>query len=348
MGPLRILAAPDKFRGTATAAEVAAAVAQGAARAGAVCRELPLADGGEGTLEAFGGPNRATRVTGPLGAPIDAAWRLDRDRAVIEMALASGLLLAGGSANNDPIGATTRGTGELIAAALDAGAREILIGAGGSATTDGGAGALEILAPGGRRHPALAQARLTVCADVRTRFCDAATVFGSQKGATRADIAFLTDRLARLRGQYLSDFGIDVQDTERSGAAGGLAGGLAALGAHLADGFETIASAVGFDEALRGADLVVTGEGRFDAPSLDGKVVGGVIARARAQHTAVLVVCGSMDPTTSVPEGVRLVALADEFGQGAAIDHTASSVTDAVTAFLGSRPMPPANPPRTS
>ena len=159
--PARVLAAPDKFRGTLTAPAAAAAIAAGVRLASAEmsgkaavagsdavpvgpCHEVPLADGGEGTLDALGGANRTTTVTGPLGQPASAPWRIDGRRAVIEMALASGLELAGGAQGNDPMAATTRGTGELILAAIRAGARDILVGVGGSATTDGGAGALEV------------------------------------------------------------------------------------------------------------------------------------------------------------------------------------------------------------
>ena len=145
-GPVRVLVAPDKFRGTATAAEAATALAEG-------CRELghdvvlqPLADGGEGTLEVLGGPNRTTTVTGPLGDPVEAPWRLAKPDAVIEMAAASGLELVGGAEGNDPVAASTYGTGELIAAALGAGARRIVVGVGCSATTDGGLGALTEIA----------------------------------------------------------------------------------------------------------------------------------------------------------------------------------------------------------
>lgn len=137
-----LLAVPDKFRGTLSAREAAAAMAAGARSVGWLARELPLADGGEGTLDAFGGPNQVTTVTGPLGQPVDAAWRLDGDLAVIEMARASGLAVAGGREANDPVGATTRGTGDLIDGAVRAGARTLLVAVGGSAATDGGAGTL--------------------------------------------------------------------------------------------------------------------------------------------------------------------------------------------------------------
>src|SRR4051794_13203333 len=144
---MRVVAAPDKFRGTAHANDVAAAIARAAAAQGWECTEVPLADGGEGTLEVLGGANRTALVTGPLGDPVEAGWQLRGRRAVIEMATASGLELAGGAEGNDPMAASTYGTGELITAAVDAGARRILVGVGGSATTDGGLGARRALRP---------------------------------------------------------------------------------------------------------------------------------------------------------------------------------------------------------
>ncbi|MFM7950659.1 MAG: glycerate kinase, partial [Acidimicrobiaceae bacterium] len=140
---MKVLAAVDKFRGTATAAQVATAIGHACWQLGHDCIERPLADGGEGTLDALGGANRTTLVTGPLGKPVQAPWRLHRGTAVIEMARASGLMLAGGKQDNDPIAATTTGTGELIDAALDLGAKRIIVCLGGSATTDGGLGAVK-------------------------------------------------------------------------------------------------------------------------------------------------------------------------------------------------------------
>lgn len=142
-GQRRLLALPDKFRGTATAAQLAQAMVRAADGCGWAATSLPIADGGEGLLACFGGANRVTVVSGPLGAPVSASWRLDSGRAVIEMAAASGLGLVTGS--NDPLAASTAGTGQLIAAAIDAGAATIVVGAGGSATTDGGHGALDVL-----------------------------------------------------------------------------------------------------------------------------------------------------------------------------------------------------------
>ncbi len=273
------LACPDKFRGTLTASEAADRIAAGLRTAGFdEVRALPLADGGEGTLDVLGGANRTTAVTGPLGAPVEAGWRLDGGRAIVEAARASGLELAGGAEANDPVAATTRGTGELIAAAIEAGATDVLVGVGGSATTDGGRGALDALA----HLPPFGELGVTVrvACDVETSFLDAAAVFAPQKGADAEQVALLAARLQELAEEYRAELGVDVTSLARAGAAGGLAGGLAARGAQLCEGFATVAAAVGLDASLAAAGIVVTGEGFLDRTSLAGKVVGGVLVRA--------------------------------------------------------------------
>jgi len=322
---VRVLAAPDKFRGTATAPEVAAAVARAAAAAGAEADEAPLADGGEGTLEALGGANKLTTVTGPLGDPVEAAWRLDRRCAVIEMARASGLEVAGGPEGNDAVAASTYGTGELIAAAVERGAREIIVGVGGSATTDGGLGALRALEPA----PRLRGVDLRVACDVRLPFVAAAEVFGPQKGASPAQVELLRRRLERLAQIYLEEYEVDVTDLEGAGAAGGLAGGLAALGAHLEPGFDLVADAVDLDERLEGCDLAVTGEGYLDEQSFDGKVVGGVVALAAELGVPVLVVAGEV--IEDLPEGLEAVSLTERFGGERSRLDTLTCIEEVVT-----------------
>src|SRR5438105_2013127 len=231
---MKAVALPDKLRGTATAADAAAAIGRGVRAAGWECDEVPVADGGEGTLEVLGGPNRTSVVSGPLGDDVEAAWRYGRT-AVIEMARASGLALVGD--DNDPVAASTVGTGELIAAAVDAGCKRVVVGVGGSATTDGGLGAIRTLEPLTR----LKGIDLVVACDVRTRFVDAARVFAPQKGATPAQVELLHRRLERLAQVYEESYGVDVRDVPGSGAAGGLAGGLLCAGAKLVAGFEAVA-----------------------------------------------------------------------------------------------------------
>lgn len=305
---MQVVAAVDKFRGTAAAADVAAAIGHACWEGGHDCVEIALADGGEGLLEVLGGANRTTTVTGPLGAPVDAAWRLHRGTAVIEMALASGLVLAGGAEGNDPMQATTAGTGELIDAAVTAGAKRIVVGLGGSATTDGGLGAMQAI-----RSPArLKGVELLVACDVTTRFADAARVFGPQKGATPAQIEMLTRRLEQLAQRYEADFDVDVTSIEGSGAAGGIAGALAALGGRLVPGFELVADEVDLHDHLDGADLVITGEGHLDHQSFEGKVVGGVAELAREFGIRIAAIVGVVDD--DVRDRIPVYALVDRFG----------------------------------
>jgi glycerate kinase len=322
------VAAADKFRGTASASEVVAAIANAVEAVGGSCERFPMADGGEGLLDVLGGPNRTTEVTGPLGDPVQARWRLSRQRAVIEMAEASGLVLVGGPDGNDPIAASTYGTGELVSAALDAGATHIIVGAGGSATTDGGMGASRALLPPHR----LKRVRFEVACDVRTSFLEAARVFGPQKGATPAQVQLLSRRLERLADVYLEDYGIDVRDIPGSGAAGGLAGGLAALGASLVSGFDLVADLVDLPTHLEGADLVVTGEGFLDAQSFEGKVVGGVADLARAMGVPLLVVAGEV--FDDVQDRVPVVSLVERFGRERAMGDTVACVGQAVGEWL--------------
>ncbi len=282
---------PDKFRGSLTASQASSAISSGIRRAGIEdVRELPMADGGEGIVDALiacvGGSIRTARVTGPLGGMVDAEYALLRNgTAVVEMARASGLALVAG--RNDALRASTRGTGELIAAAARGGCKRIIVGVGGSASTDGGLAAVEAL---GWRLP---NVEVVVACDVTTTFLDAGTVYGPQKGASAAEVALLTRRLRTIATTYMERSGFDVRQIEHGGAAGGLAGGLAALGARLEPGIEVVADAVGLDDVLSGATLVITGEGKLDMTSMAGKVVGGVIERAEeweVPHRAII--CG--------------------------------------------------------
>jgi glycerate kinase len=323
-----VVAAPDKFRGTASAPELAAAIAAAAEAAGWTCDQAPVADGGEGLLEALGGSQRWMTVTGPLGAPVEAEWRMRDGTAVIEMARASGLVLAGGPEASDPLRASTAGTGELIVAALEAGARRIIVGVGGSASTDGGLAALRAVQSKGR----LAGVELIVACDVTTTFVDAAATFGPQKGATDAQVALLARRLERLAQVYVEDYGVDVRDLEGGGAAGGLAGGLAALGATLVPGFDLVADLIDLEDRIEGADLVVTGEGFVDEQSFLGKVVGGVLDLADLAHVPALVVAGEL--LVAVPPLAEAVSLVERFGRERAMADPAGCVREVVEAHL--------------
>lgn len=331
-----LLAAPDKFRGTLSAPDAARAIAAGAARAGWECIALPVSDGGEGFLDAFEtlGSWRQGEVSGPLGGPIRAPWlRLHQPTgpvAVVESARVVGLTLAGGPDGNDPVSATTRGVGELLAlVARDAGRdvrREIVVGLGGSATTDGGWGALEVLA---HREP---RPNLVVACDVEARFTEAATVFSRQKGASPSQVELLRRRLDRLAQLYLDRFGVDVSSVPGAGAGGGLAGGLLTLGAHLVPGFEVVAEQLGLTEAVARADLVVTGEGYLDDQSFAGKAVGGVCALAAGAGVQVWVVCGDGDDERLEEPG--RVSLTRAFGRERALRDAAGCLSRMVTSLL--------------
>ncbi len=335
VGITRVVAAPDKFKGTATAAEVARAIGHACWELDVECVEVPMADGGDGLLEAFGGPNRTSTVTGPLGDPVDAAWRFSKDTAVVEMAQASGLALVGGAEGNQPIDATTTGTGELIDHALDAGAKRIIVGLGGSATTDGGFGAIRAIGAISR----LKQVELLVACDVTTRFGDAAAVYGPQKGASPTAVKLMTGRLARLAQMFDEEYGVDVTAIPGGGAAGGLGGALAALGGTLLPGFELVADELDLYDHVAGADLVITGEGRLDVTSFAGKVVGGVAALAGEEGVAVAAIVGSADPEVAAAHAARIeiVSITDRFGEERALAEPKACVELAAAELLARR-----------
>ena len=280
--PTTILVAPDSFKGTLTAAQVAKAVGRGLAAAGRPVDLCPIADGGEGTLDALllalDGERRMVVVSDPLGRPVEAEFGIGeagrgRTVGIVEMASASGLGLVDPS-ERDPVAASTFGTGVLIMAAVEAGADLVYLGAGGSATTDGGAGAIRAIEEQG----GLDGARIAVLTDVRTPFEHAARVFGPQKGAGPDDVIRLTKRL----NDQAERLKRDPRGVPMTGAAGGLSGGLwAAFDAELVPGAQFVLDAVGFDRRLRVARAVVTGEGKLDQQSLAGKLVSEVSTRAR-------------------------------------------------------------------
>jgi glycerate kinase len=265
-----------------------------------------------------------------------ARWWLAEGVAVVESAAASGLPLAGGTAGNDPVRATTRGTGELLLAAAASGARRVLVGVGGSATTDGGRGALEAIEEAG----GLGGVEVVVACDVETRFVQAAEQFGPQKGATPAQVVELGHRLAALAEQLRARYGVEVSDLPGAGAAGGLAGGLAALGAALVPGFGLVADAVGLEGRIAEVEVVLTGEGRLDSSSWAGKVVGGVVRGARRAGVPVVVVAGAVGPggiEGGAGPDVVVHSLTDRFGEDRAFADPAGCVAEVVAAVLGER-----------
>ena len=290
---LPALVAPDSFKGTFSAREVAAHIAAGLRDAGREADELPVADGGEGTMDVLvnvlGGELHTITASGPLGRPVEARFAVLPDgAAVVEMAQASGLALVDED-ERDAWAASTRGTGELIVAAAEAGAERVIVTVGGSATTDGGAGALEVLDEAG------VQIDIEVLTDVRTPFEQAARVFGPQKGADPSLVKRLEERLHRLA----DGFRRDPRGEPMTGAAGGLSGGLwAQHNARLVAGAAYVLDAIGFDERMRAAAFVVTGEGQLDEQTLSGKIVAEVATRCRQGGVACHAVVGrnALDP----------------------------------------------------
>jgi glycerate kinase len=340
---VKVVLAPDSFKGSISARDLCAALREGVLEAfpGAEVTELPLADGGEGTVEALvhatGGGLIEREVTDPLGRPVRAAYGVlgDGKTAVVEMAQASGLPLLAPHERN-PLAADSFGTGELIRDALRAGCRRFIIGLGGSATNDGGAGALRALGarfldedgaelpPGGegllrlRRidlsalDEAVRESRFILACDVTNPLCGpdgASAVFGPQKGATPEMVAKLDAALGRFGEALREATGLDVAALPGSGAAGGSgAGFMAVLGAEMRSGIDIVMEAIDFERKIRGADWIVTGEGRLDEQTLSGKVVAGVCRKARAAGVPVIGLCGSLALTGPQMEELGLAA----------------------------------------
>jgi glycerate kinase len=360
---VRILVAPDKFRGTLTARQAAEAFAIGwrRLRPDDEVELVPMADGGEGTMDALvdalGGRVLPATVTGPLGDPVHASFGLATARGhglgVVEMARASGLALLD-EARRDPSRATTRGTGELMARAIDAGAERLVVCIGGSATNDGGVGmavalggrfldaAGEPIPDGGAAlarlaridlssmHPALARVAVSGACDVDnplTGASGASAVYGPQKGASPDEVVRLDHALAHLAAVVERDLGVALKDEPGAGAAGGLGFGLLAFcGAHLRPGVEVVMDAVGLPERIEAADLVITGEGSLDEQSLRGKAPAGVLEACRLTGVPAAIVCGRA--TIDVP-GVPVVSLVDRVGERAAIVDARSALMSA-------------------
>lgn len=327
---MKIVIAPDSFKESLSATHVAQAIALGVQSvvpdAHVVC--IPMADGGEGTLEAVlavtGGQRRQLSVPDALGRPITASWGwLPDQTAVIEMASAAGLEHIT-VADRDPLRADTQGVGELLKAALDTGARRIVLTAGGSATNDGGSGmlralGLRFLGPQGQELPPggialanleridrsnldarLQQIEIIIATDVRNPLCGpngASAIFGPQKGATPEMVSALDQALSRFADVTTQVTGQDMRGSAGAGAAGGLGfAAMAWMGARMRPGVEVVAELAQLDSHLIDADLAITGEGRMDSQTLQGKTPWGVMQLARAKNVPVIAIVGSLGP----------------------------------------------------
>jgi glycerate kinase len=359
---MRILVAPDKFRGTLTARQAAEAVATGWRRTRPEDRLdlAPLADGGEGTMaalvDALNGEVVRVIVTGPRGDTVEAAFGIadgpDGRLAVVEMASASGLALLSAS-RRDPRLTTTRGTGELILAALDHAPTRLIVGSGGSATNDGGAGMAQALGvrlldeqgnevgAGGVALASLARVDATgIDGRLRGVTCVAATdvdnpligpagasvVYAPQKGASADDVVVLDRALGHLAAIVERDLGVDLRDEPGAGAAGGLGFGLMAfLGAHVRPGVDVVSEALGLQARMATADLAITGEGRLDAQSLRGKAPSGILRLGRELSVPVAIVCGEAEEGIRL-DGVAVTSLVERFGREDALGDARRSL----------------------
>lgn len=309
-----VLVSPDSFKGTHPAQEVARAIAEGVRAAGGEAIECPVADGGEGTLDILlarpGVEERRLEVNGPVGQRVEARWGWDAAErtAFVESAQACGLHLVDGSPEQ-AVAASSAGLGEIMEAALGAGASRIVVTLGGTGTSDGGRGMLSVLpeVPPGVQVEALS--------DVDVAYEDAARVFGPQKGADAAAVEELTARLHETAGLLASRFGRDPRGRARTGAAGGLSGALwAAYGAELRSGADAVLDLVGFDAKAATADVVVVGEGRLDSQSFEGKIVSGVLARVDGLPAVAVVGSRDLDDAEAASRGLVRVWTAGDPG----------------------------------
>ncbi len=320
----RVVVGMDSRKGCLDSLSASKAVATGVAKqfhdAKVIC--VPVADGGEGTAEAMAYGNdrfikQTSLVTGPMGEKVSAKWYLDEETgtAVIDMAAAAGLNLVEES-RRDPLKATTYGVGELILEAVSKGAKKILLGLAGSATVDGGMGAIQALTK--RQTDSVIESlkrgeiELDLLCDVEAPFTGergAARVFGPQKGASAEDVEVLEERLEDIRRMALESQGIDLNKVLGSGAAGGLAGGLMALaGGRIVKGAETILDAIGFDDIIEGADLIITGEGSSDRQTLMGKIPFEILQRGKRKGVPVWLMAGRVsDEETLLQAGFERV-----------------------------------------
>ncbi|MDP9297251.1 MAG: glycerate kinase [Actinomycetota bacterium] len=367
---MRVLVAPDKFRGTLTARDAAQAIAIGwrRVRPDDELELVPMADGGEGTLEvlvhAGGGQIVRVRAGGPLGDPVDAPLGLidaeDGRLAVVESATVSGLALVS-EARRDPLRATSAGTGDLVLAALDRGAHRVLVCLGGSATNDGGAGMASALGvrfldaagrelrPGGAalldlvridatgRDRRVELTQIVGATDVDNPLTGppgASLVYGPQKGASSDDALLLDRALGHLAAVVHRDLGVSPKDEPGAGAAGGLGFGLLAFcAARLRPGIDVVMEALGLEARIARADLVLTGEGSLDAQSLRGKVPAGILRVAELAGIPIAIVCGRAEMTLP---GATVVSLVDRVGAAAALGDARRSV-ELVAAELAGR-----------
>lgn len=327
-----VLAAMDKFRGTASARQLSEVVARAALVQECNSDVQPMSDGGEGFRDAFEGDVLTVQVPGPLGEPVQSTITLCQAAsglaAVVEVAEVVGRHLLDSPTRSEALAASSAGVGHLILASAGYGARSVLIGCGGSATSDGGLGCYQVLkGAGGLPVP------VTAATDVTAHFSGARR-YALQKGIHPDDLESLENQLSDVRALYLANEGVDVELLARSGASGGIPGALAALGGVLTSGFDAVSRAVALQDRVSRSSLVVSGEGRFDEGSLEGKVAWGMAGLAR-DRVPLLLICGSVEPGAEEIflrdfSDVKLVSLVERFGESEAFTNTVACVESVV------------------
>jgi glycerate kinase len=331
-----VLIAMDKFRGTATARQLCESVERVVTRASTLVDVQPMSDGGEGFREAFSGDVEVVDVPGPLGnmvaTPITLRDSASGTVAILEVSEVVGRDHLKTPTRAQALNASSAGVGHLILRSIELGATSILIGCGGSATSDGGLGCYEVLHDaGGLPVP------LTAATDVTARFSGLIR-YAKQKGVRQEDLPVIEQRVKEVRARYIAEQSVDVEALDRSGASGGIPGGLAALGAVLMSGLDAVVESVGLQQRIEGSSLVITGEGRFDHGSLEGKVTGGIAALLSAD-TDLLVVCGSVDAAAAKEfksrfSNATLVSLVDRFDRRTAMTDVFGCVEVVITEEL--------------
>lgn len=329
---MKVVVLPDKFRGTLESREFVDVAKRVLGDFGEVQGRV-VSDGGEGLIEALGGSFIDVATVDALGRSIQAGYsRLEDGTAIVEMSRASGMNLVGSAESNDALAASTYGTGVLIRAAVVGGCTKVIVGCGGSATTDGGMGALRALGS----DSIYQRVSFTAAVDVNTRYLEAARVFAPQKGASATEVEFLTRRLAGCANLLTERYKRDPSKIDGSGAAGGLAGMIYAMGGSIVPGFDVVEEYLGLEDLIEGCDLVITGEGLVDSESFDGKVVGSVLALAARLKKPTLVVCGTARPEVRsrlAQSALGVVELVAVFGQDKAMTETAWCVGEAMAGF---------------
>ncbi len=329
----RVVAIFDKFRGTLSQGDIVESLNELSSTLGVHIYSQMVSDGGEGFSDCFSGVEKAVMVSDPFGCRRAVVWKQSGELAIVEVAKVIGYTDIG--SRRDPLGASSFGVGELLASILESGIKDLLVGCGGSITSDGGFGL--IAGVGGRPFDKDVSVRAFV--DTTTTFGDAPKVFAPQKGASFVEVALLERRFDYLDSLYRTRFGRSVNECVGSGAAGGISGALLALGGEITMAVDSIINSPSMTSLIAGSDLVLTGEGYFDLQSLRGKVVGAVLKAAQKEGKRILVVVGDIDKDAKhkllkMSPSAEVVSLVEEFGRDVSVHYTKKALVETVTRYI--------------